>query len=469
VIGQTLGSYRVISRLGSGGMGTVYLAEHQLLGSRAAIKVLLPEMCEQQRIVERFFDEARAATRIQDPGIVTVLDFGRTGPSAYIVMEYLNGETLTSRLAREGQLPPLTALRLLQHAALAMAAAHARGIVHRDLKPDNIYIVSDPAVAGGERTKVLDFGIAKLIDDADMNHSRTKTGVIMGTPQYMSPEQCRGVGVDHRTDIYALGCVMFAMLIGHPPFVAPTAGDLIAYHLREEPPVPSSLRELPPELDTLVLKCLAKSPDERYQSMTELIRAAAMISGENMSIETIPPLRTSKEIFTSRPDLATDPTEATPALPANTTLGNSVGESSTDRRPWRGGMLAAGLALAMIGLFAFMAFRKHEVSKSGDQPGSAPPPVVDAAPVVVLPDAAPSIVIDAAAVKPTKSPRPSPSPKLSPSPSPKLSPSPSPKLSPSPSASPKPSPSPTPAGSAATVPHAGSGSAKGSGSAYEFR
>src|SRR6187549_1750775 len=217
MIDEILGNYRVVSRLGVGGMGTVWLAKHQVLGSFAAIKVLLPEMSEQKRIVERFFDEARAATRIQDPGIVTVHEIGWHGTSAYIVMESLNGETLTTRLARYGNLPVPMALRLLSHCALAMAAAHARGIVHRDLKPDNIFVVSDPAVPGGERTKILDFGIAKLIDDADASHSRTQTGVIMGTPAYMSPEQCRGAGgVDHRTDVYALGCVLFNMLIGHP-------------------------------------------------------------------------------------------------------------------------------------------------------------------------------------------------------------------------------------------------------------
>ncbi len=412
MIGQVLGSYRVVSRLGAGGMGTVWLAEHTLLGSRAAIKVLLPEMSEQKRIVERFFDEARAATRIQDPGIVTVLDFGWHSASAYIVMEHLNGETLTARLVKSGTLPPLTALRMLQHCAIAMAAAHARGIVHRDLKPDNIFIVSDPAVPGGERTKVLDFGIAKLIDDADANHSRTKTGVIMGTPAYMSPEQCRGAGgVDHRTDIYALGCVLFHMLIGHPPFVGPTAGDLIAMHLREWPTRPGLLRDdLPPALDDLVLRCLAKSPDERYQTMTELVRASSLLSGENLSIETIPPLRASKELHLSSEAPPTEPPAV--AAVANTTLRGSTGETFSRTRPWRGGMIVAGLALAMIGLFAVMATRgsrKQEAASAGPS-GSAPPPAIDASavaatPDAAVPDAAPSVVIPTPKPKPPKKPK----------------------------------------------------------------
>nr|MBA3503363.1 protein kinase [Deltaproteobacteria bacterium] len=389
MIGEVLGSYRVVSRLGAGGMGTVYLGEHQILGSRAAIKVLLPEMSEQKRIVERFFDEARAATRIQDPGIVTVHEIGWHGTNAYIVMEHLNGETLTSRLARYGNLPLAMALRLLQHCALAMAAAHARGIVHRDLKPDNIFVVSDPVVAGGERTKILDFGIAKLIDDPGAKTERTQTGMIMGTPAYMSPEQCRGAGsVDHRTDIYALGCVMFAMLVGHPPFVAPTAGDLIASHLREEPAVPSSLRsEIPTALDELVLRCLSKSPDARYQSMTELVRACAQITGENLSIQTIPPLIAQ----TPRPGAETLAT--TPPAVVNTTLRGASGETLGNNRPWRGGMLVVIFVALMIGAVALIATRKRATPASAPSTDSAaPPPSTDAAPLAVTPDAAPSSV-----------------------------------------------------------------------------
>src|SRR6185503_11047667 len=223
---------RIVSELGAGGMGSVFLAEHTMLGSRAAIKVLRPELSQQQHVVQRFFDEARAATRVADPGIVTVLDFGwHTNGAAYLVMEHLPGETLTRRIRRMGYLPSTQALGLLRQCAMAMAAAHARGIVHRDLKPDNIFIVPDPAVAG-ERIKVLDFGIAKLVGDGDASHGGTVTGMILGTPGYMSPEQCRGAGkVDHRTDVYALGCVAFFMICGRPPFVADTPGDLIAAHL----------------------------------------------------------------------------------------------------------------------------------------------------------------------------------------------------------------------------------------------
>jgi len=292
VIGEVLGSYRVIAKLGAGGMGTVWVAEHQLLGSRAAIKVLLPDLSKQDKIVQRFFDEARAATRIRDPGIVTVHDFGWHQGDAYIVMELLTGETLQQRLGI-GRMAPLQAVRMIQMCGLAMAAAHARGIIHRDLKPDNIFVVADPAVPGGERIKLLDFGIAKLLDrDRDEGHLSTVTGAIMGTPAYMSPEQCRGAGeIDHRTDIYALGCVLFQLLCGRPPFIAQTPGDMIASQIRETPPLPSSIfAGLGPELDAMVMKCLAKDPNDRFQTMSELVRAGAAVTGDNHALETIPPM-----------------------------------------------------------------------------------------------------------------------------------------------------------------------------------
>jgi len=356
VIGEVLGSYRVVAKLGAGGMGTVWIAEHQLLGSRAAIKVLLPDLSKQDKIVQRFFDEARAATRIRDPGIVTVHDFGWHRGDAYIVMELLTGETLTQRLGM-GRMAPLQAVRLVQMCGLAMAAAHARGIIHRDLKPDNIFVVADPAVPGGERIKLLDFGIAKLLDrDREEGHLSTVTGAIMGTPAYMSPEQCRGAGeIDHRTDIYALGCVLFQLLCGRPPFIAGTPGDMIASQIREEPPAPSTVFPgIGPELDAMVLKCLAKDPDARFQTMSELVRAGAAVTGDNHALETIPPMLPRKtgpestqdsmppQVPTPRP--STGPVGEMP----NTTLG-SASSIVTPQPPARQRYVWFVLVLLMIG------------------------------------------------------------------------------------------------------------------------
>src|SRR6185503_19571992 len=200
--GTRLGAYRVLRKIGSGGMGSVWLAEHVALGRRAALKVLHPQYSTRADIVRRFFNEARATTAIADPGIVQVFEVGEDDDGrAFIVMELLDGEPLDRRLKREGALTLADGLRLLRQVASTLGAAHARGIVHRDIKPDNIYIVRDPEVPGGERAKVLDFGIAKLLDLP--SGGDTRTAQLIGTPKFMSPEQCRGSGrVDQRSDVY---------------------------------------------------------------------------------------------------------------------------------------------------------------------------------------------------------------------------------------------------------------------------
>ena len=271
----TIGAYRVLRKLGEGGMGTVYLAEHALLGRQAAIKVLLPALSSNQEIVQRFFNEARAVTQIADAGIVQVFDFGRhTDGSAFIVMELLEGEPVDHRLARIGRFSLIDTLRLIKMICRSLGAAHAKGIVHRDLKPENLFIVGDPAVTGGERPKILDFGIAKLSRD-EPGALKTRTGMLMGTPVYMSPEQCRGAGdIDHRSDIYSIACVLVTMLTGRPPFAGEASGDLIVAHLREAPPLLASMVPgIPPALDHLVQRCLAKAPSDRFASMIEVVAA----------------------------------------------------------------------------------------------------------------------------------------------------------------------------------------------------
>jgi serine/threonine-protein kinase len=252
-------------------MGAVFLGEHTLLGRHAAIKVLLPELSSKRDSIDRFFNEARATTAISDPGIVQVFDFGFTADNtAYIVMELLEGEQLNLRLQRLGALAPSDALRITRQVAGSLGAAHAMGIVHRDLKPENLYMIRDPEAPGGERPKILDFGIAKLGAGVS-DRLRTQTGAVLGTPVYMSPEQCNGAArIDHRADIYSLGCVLFHLLTGRPPFDLPGLGAIISAHLREPAPAPSSFVPLPPEIDELVLRCLAKPPDGRFATMLEM-------------------------------------------------------------------------------------------------------------------------------------------------------------------------------------------------------
>jgi eukaryotic-like serine/threonine-protein kinase len=277
-VADVVGSYRIIGKIGEGGMGAVYVAEHTLIGRQAAIKVLQREMSHRQDLVTRFFNEARAATAVKHPGIVEIYDFGyHTDGSAYIVMEFLEGETLSARLRRTGPLPAARAAALGRQVAGALGAAHAKGIVHRDLKPDNIFIVRDPDITDGERTKILDFGIAKLAAGDQPGISKTRSGVVLGTPTYMSPEQSKGAGnVDARADLYALGCILFEVVCGRPPFVAEGGGEVMAQHIYAAVPAPSSIAPVTPELEQFLLRALAKDPAHRFQSAEEMSAALQM-------------------------------------------------------------------------------------------------------------------------------------------------------------------------------------------------
>jgi serine/threonine-protein kinase len=279
VLGTTIGNYRVTAQLGEGGMGIVYLAEHPAIGRKAAIKVLHPRLAADPEVVSRFFHEARASNAIRHPNIVEAYDYGtRPDGAPYIIMEYLEGESLAGRLERMGRLPLRTALDFTQQAAGALAAAHDKAIIHRDLKPDNLFITADPRVPGGEQLKILDFGIAKLAASVENQIShKTRTGALMGTPLYMSPEQCLGVKeVDLRTDIYSLGCILHQMLCGEPPFISEGFGALVNMHINEPPPRVSKQRpDVPPAVERLILRMLAKKAEERFPTMLAVQQAIA--------------------------------------------------------------------------------------------------------------------------------------------------------------------------------------------------
>jgi serine/threonine-protein kinase len=272
MIGKSLGNYKITDIIGEGGMAIVYQAEHVLLGRRVAIKRLLPDRVRDDELVERFFNEARAAARIQHPGLVEVFDFGHdVDGSAYIVMELLEGESLAKRIARASPLAAPTALSIARQVAVAVHAAHEHGIVHRDLKPENLYLVAEHDAPDGVRVKVLDFGIAKLAPSEDQRSVKTKTGVLFGTPRYMAPEQCRNAtAVDRRADIYSLGCILYEMLVGAPPFNHDTWAELVAAHLYEPPPQPSqSDGRIPSDVEAIVLRALAKQPGDRFPTMLD--------------------------------------------------------------------------------------------------------------------------------------------------------------------------------------------------------
>lgn len=303
LIGQVLdGRYRVESRIGEGGMGVVYLATHVTLGRKLALKVLRSDMARDVAVVQRFMQEARSASSIGHPNIVDIHDFGRLPDgSVFFAMEYLEGESLSALIGRQGPFALGDAIRTIEPIASALGAAHALGIVHRDLKPDNIFLARR---ADGQPTiKVLDFGVAKVGGAAS---KMTRTGVVFGTPHYMSPEQAGGQSVDARTDVYALGVIMYEMMTGQVPFDADTFMGILTRHMFEAPPRPSpaGMGGACAPLEPVVLKCLAKRPEDRFQSMDELLEALRVVrSGGAFSFE--PPAESTAEEPRNKTTLST--------------------------------------------------------------------------------------------------------------------------------------------------------------------
>ncbi len=259
-VGTDVGSYLIEKKLGEGGMGVVYGARHPRIGKRAAIKVLGAQFCRDPSAVERFEQEARFVNEIHHPNIVDIFMFGELPDGRkYIAMEWLEGESLSDRIER-GVISPTEAIDILDGICDALEAAHEKGIIHRDLKSDNVFLMS---ARGRMQVKLLDFGLAKLAGNDPRAITKTKTGIVVGTPHYMAPEQARGKPVDHRTDIYALGCLAHKVLTGRLPFVGQGV-ELLIHHLKTPAPSPSVLvPSLPPELSQLVLHLMEKEPVAR--------------------------------------------------------------------------------------------------------------------------------------------------------------------------------------------------------------
>jgi len=377
--GTVLGEYRIEGQIGEGGMGVVYAAVHPLIGKRAAVKVLKAELCRSAFNVERFIDEARIVNQIGHPNIVDVFAFGQTTDGrSYFVMEWLKGESLRARIARS-RLDLDEICEVIRPLARALEAAHEQGVIHRDLKPDNIFLVE----LRGEvpRVKLLDFGIAKLARE-EHRMERTATGAMVGTPQYIAPEQAKGYSIDHRVDIYALGGILFELLTGRSPFVADNAMEMVAKHLMEAPPRPSTLTYVPPELDDLVLRMLSKDPDGRptlAEVATVIERTSAL---DRTNVKTPIPRAPSAPINIPTPTPPSSPNleklarhpvrpgsnPSTAQAPSDVVAVADPNRAASSSGIGKKGILLLGVGVLAMAAVAFAAVsmlstKKHETSK----------------------------------------------------------------------------------------------------------
>jgi serine/threonine protein kinase len=357
--------FRVLGHLGGGGMGEVYLAEQVSLGRRVALKVLRREVGQQPGMSERFRREARLLSSVEHPAVVRVIDFGQSHDATCLVMEFAEGETLLQHLG-SGPLAPDRGRRVLMQLAEGLAAIHDKGIIHRDLKPENVVLTPGPR---GEQARLLDFGIAKLLEPDPDAKGLSQVGVVLGTPEYLSPEQAMGHPLDARSDIYSLGVLAYRVLSGNLPFNGPNARDYLLQHIGT---VPTPLVENTPtmaddpDLSAIIMRCLAKEPRGRFQTAEDLVRALEappQVAGRILPLLPRAISTVSEVIFARRPQTEGRPAPETPLLELPTgavtpvppprvadTLSSSLGPPR-----WRTPVLVGLGALAAA--VAFLALR----------------------------------------------------------------------------------------------------------------
>jgi serine/threonine-protein kinase len=393
LIGATIGNYRVTAKLGEGGMGSVYLAEHPLIGKKVALKVLHEEYSANQDVVTRFFNEAKAVNDIGHPNIVDIIDYGvvqtQQGPGfVYFIMEFLNGKSLAEVIQTQSPIAPERGLAICAQVADALSASHAKGIIHRDLKPDNIYLISRGRDT--DFVKVLDFGIAKLTGDSPGSR-KTRTGIVMGTPAYMSPEQCEGKGnIDHRTDIYALGIVMYELITGRVPFLGEGYGEVLVQHLTKRPERPSTVRgAIPPSVEAVCMKALEKKREDRFQSMEQFISAmrdpqawvdangglAAFMPDATMPVGSggpMPPGAAATPYPVQQPTMGPRPTTLNAGAGEVVAAAEPIAPPKSKTPIYAAAAVGGVAVLALVGWLAFGGKKKNNDSGSTQQAAATP-------------------------------------------------------------------------------------------------
>ena len=377
--------YRILRLIGEGGMGSVYEAEHVVVGRHVAVKLLHPEMARDVQVVTRFYNEARAAGSIGNEHIIEILDFGRS-PTPYLVMEYLEGRSLSQALEAEGPLGPGRASAIVLQVLAALEAAHAKDIVHRDLKPENVFLAMKD---GRETVKLLDFGISKL-KSTDPNTGRlTQTGTLLGTPYYMSPEQALGTkDLNQLTDLYSAGVILYECVTGKQPFSAENYNMLLVKIISESPPTPRSVRpDVPEALEHIILKAMAQDRPLRFQSAREFAAAlGAFAEGRRTGVIALPASAsaTAERVAAARARiLAGGDVVGSRGTGTEMAWDGTASEIAPPRRS-RAVPLAVGATLAAVAVAAGAYFAFF---RGGDE---AKPPPVPAAPSLPTPDSRPS-------------------------------------------------------------------------------
>jgi len=361
------GKYQIIRRIASGGMGAIYEVQHLRIGKHFAMKLLLPELADNLEITQRFEREAKAASAIGHPNIIEITDMGTTEQGLqFIVMELLSGEDVSALIEREAPLAPDRAIEIMSQVLLALEAAHGVGIVHRDMKPENVYLSASPT--GEEMVKLLDFGISKISGTDEAKLRLTSTGLILGTPFYMSPEQAKGLrDIDHRSDLYAAGVILFELITGVRPYEADNLNSLLYQILAGEIRRPSELvPDIPPALENTILKALATDVDERFQSGSEF--REALLGHAVTDRPSGGALVRSASGLKARPQDWTAPTlPADGVTPVALADSNSPVTQSAGRRRKRWPLVAALtviLAVSVVGAVVFWGGPSSETKQS---------------------------------------------------------------------------------------------------------